>query len=66
SPLGKWATAFQLATLFSLPLLGAARDVLIYLTGLISVLAAMDYARRFIHRAQHCSNSPSDGSKSHS
>ncbi|WP_176736504.1 CDP-alcohol phosphatidyltransferase family protein [Oligoflexus tunisiensis] len=63
--LGKWATGFQLITLFSLPLLPKYNVYLIYLTGLISVLAAFDYARRFIQRSSHCPNSSKDGSKSH-
>jgi phosphatidylglycerophosphate synthase len=51
--LGKWATAFQFITLFSLPLLPQYRLYIIYLTGLISCLAAIDYARRFVQRSSH-------------
>jgi phosphatidylglycerophosphate synthase len=66
APLGKWATAFQFATLFGVPLLRENNIYLIYATGLISVLAAIDYARRFLQRTQRCPNSSRNGSKSHS
>jgi hypothetical protein len=49
--LGKWATAFQFATLFGVPILQQNNRLLIYATGLISVLAAIDYARRFLQRS---------------
>jgi phosphatidylglycerophosphate synthase len=49
--LGKWATAFQFATLFGVPILRQNNNILIYATGLISVLAAIDYARRFLQRS---------------
>jgi CDP-diacylglycerol--glycerol-3-phosphate 3-phosphatidyltransferase len=52
APLGKWTTGFQLATLFGVPLLREFNIFLIYATGFISVLAAIDYARRFLQRAR--------------
>lgn len=66
APLGKVATGFQLLTLFSLPILGKSVDVLIYPTGLVSVLAAFDYAWRYLRRADACCNSPRSGTKSRS
>ncbi len=64
SPLGKWATAFQFAALFGVPILQRNNAILIYATGLISAMAAIDYARRFLRRAADCSNSSRSGSKS--
>lgn len=48
--LGKWATAFQFAALFGVPILRQNNIILIQATGVISVLAAIDYARRFLQR----------------
>lgn len=48
--LGKWATAFQFAALFGVPILRQNNTILIQATGVISVLAAIDYARRFLQR----------------
>ncbi|HET9235622.1 MAG TPA: CDP-alcohol phosphatidyltransferase family protein [Oligoflexus sp.] len=48
--LGKWATAFQFAALFGVPILRQNNTILIYVTGLISALAAIDYAIRFLQR----------------
>ncbi len=64
SRLGKWATAFQFAALFGVPILQKDNVLLIYATGLFSAMAAIDYARRFLRRAADCSNSSKSGSKS--
>lgn len=62
--LGKWATAFQFVTLFGVPILQENNVYLIYTTGLISVMAAVDYARRFLQRTAQCPNSSKNRSKS--
>jgi len=49
-PSGKVTTTFQLLTLFALPILKESSLVLIYLTGFISLLSALDYTRRFVRR----------------
>lgn len=66
APLGKLATALQFAALFGVPLLQKSNVILIYATGFISVIAAIDYARRFLQRSQDCPNSAKNRSKSHS
>jgi CDP-diacylglycerol--glycerol-3-phosphate 3-phosphatidyltransferase len=53
APLGKLTTGFQLAALFGVPLLRENNIYLIYATGLISVIAAIDYALRFMRRTRN-------------
>jgi phosphatidylglycerophosphate synthase len=64
-PSGKVTTTFQLMTLFALPSLGESSLILIYLTGSISLLSALDYTRRFLRSSARCSNRAKNGSISH-